>query len=225
MILKKENVLRLSQCGYCAETILRVYPDVSRTYVSENSEKKKRWQDRKNPSQLFSNSMEQNVILKRQLAAAAATRYLENHKFSKTLRVYGACSDGDPKLVLELSQETYPKLDPQNEGKAVTIDLLMLATSFQMVVHGLQEYESALPTINEVLSIVEGLFSGEFFLATCTCNRPVLLENRNTRQSNGDFIRNFFLCPWCGNRSASSNEFFERILENHQNWVGNENHA
>lgn len=217
----KENVLLLASYGFCSETIHRVYPEVTKSFIDQNARPKDRWRERKIPSKLFSAVLDDNTLLKRQFCVLPVMRYFELQSPLRALNFNNVDRPKGATLTLKLAKKMYRKVSPENEDKEIHIDLYVLGRAYFMALDGFfQDYPRAIPTINEILSIVEGIYAGEFFILNCACGRPVLAENRPCRNAKGEFRRNFFLCPWCGTKNHLHNEDFERELEKHSNYVG-----
>lgn len=220
MIHQVENAIELAKLGFCAEVIRQACPAVPNKLIADHAIPKRQWQERKIPSLVFSAALDGKVLVKRELSVTAVIRYFE---FASSHKSFAFCKidEHHPKITLDLDPKIYRKVSPENAERKIEIDLFTVSRAYNTVLDGFLRAEpTAIPTINETLTLVKGVYTGDFFIIDCLCGRPVLVENKPSRGADGDFQRDFLTCPWCGKRSIRHCEHFERQMEKFSNWTG-----
>lgn len=221
------EALQLCSLGYDSEIIRNVIPDISIKFLRDHCQPSKNRLVREKPKGLF--SPESVYRDKRRFIYATVFRYFESADMVMKLHEeLPERMSHRPVFKLKIDPTNSPNANKQRLGPIIQIDLLSLAFAHQMVLDGFLEskkFKDSIPNLREVFYALLGVLKGDIFIEKCQCKKEILVPNTHTRGKDGNFNRNFYVCPWCenkrDNRSVSNfREKLEERLSFHENWVG-----
>lgn len=221
------EALQLCSLGYDSEIIRSTIPDLSIKFLRDNCQPTRKRLIREKPKGLFSN--ESSYRDKRRLIFAAVFRYLESAGMVQQLhKQLPEKMSSRPVFKLKIDHDNSPRADRLQLGETIQIDLLSLAFAHKMVLDDFiqsDKYKDTVPNLREVFYVLLGILKGDIFIEKCQCGKDILVQNAHTRGKDGNFNRNFYICPWCENKRdnrmvSNYREKLEECLSLHENWVG-----
>ena len=221
------EALQLFSLGYDNEIIKSAVPDISVKFLRDNCQTSKYRLAREKPKGLFSH--ETVYRDKRRFIFATVLKYFESSEMVMgLLDKLPEKMNNRPVFKLKIDLSNSPNADKKTLGTTIQIDLLSLAFARQMVLDGFVEsekFKDSIPNLREIFYTVLGVLKGDIFIEECECGKEILVQNAYTRGKDGNFIRNFYVCPWCDNKRdnrivSDYREKLERCLTFHENWVG-----